>query len=252
MLAVVGLVASPVSAQADLVDPGLDTIMKMIPPGFQRSERDRLPKGPMTAATFNSVGVTGIPVHAGNAVFYGASYERSDGALIVFLGMSGSHQGDAQAFADGVINGTMTDGKPFSAGIAGVAGVEGESNGVRASALAFARHGRGFAVISFGENTRDDGSNFAKFVVGLAESTPTRSDAKPVEKLPPVAVAIAAVGALAIVGTVALWRFARRRSTGSRGFGRTTRGRNTGINDTLEHPVQADSPPRPSPRPNPR
>ena len=264
LLAVVGLVASAVAAQAGLVDPGLDTIMKMTPAGFQRSERDRLPTGPMSAATFNAVGVTAAPAPADNAVFYGASYERSDGALIVFLGMSTSHQGDAQAFADGVIKGTLTDGKAFSAGVARVAGVEGESNGVRAVALAFARNGRGFAVISFGENTRDDGSKFAKFVVGLAESTPTRSDAKPVEKLRPAAVAIAAFSALAIFGIGALWRFVRRRRKGSRGVGRTTRpgphsgrpanprGRTTGTAETLVHPVDASSSPRPSPRPSPR
>ena len=250
MLAVVGLVASPVSSQADLVDPGLDTIMQVTPAGFHRAERDRLPKGPMTAATFNTVGVTAVPVRADNAVFYGASYERLDGALIVFLGMSSSHQADGQGFADGVIEGTLTDGKPISTGVAGVAGVEGESNGVRAVVVAFARNGRGFAVMSFGENAADDGAGFVKFVVGLAESTPTRSDAKPAEKLQPVAVGIAAFSALAIVGFVALWRFARRRGNGSRGVGPTTRpgphtgqatlwGRNTSMAETLEHPVQA-------------
>ena len=126
MLSVVGLVASPVSSQADLVDPGLDTIMKMTPAGYQRAQRDRFPRGPMSAATFNAVGATALPVRADKAVFYGASYERSDGAVLVFLGMSSSHQGDGQGFADGVIKGTMTDGKSFSTGIAGVASVEGE------------------------------------------------------------------------------------------------------------------------------
>jgi len=262
-LAVLGLVASPVAAQPDLVDPGLDTIMKMTPAGFLRAEHDRLPNGPMTAATFNSIGVTTVPVRADNAVFYGASYERSDGALIVFLGMSSSHQADAQAFADGVIKGTATDGQAFATGIAGVAGVDGESNGVRAVTIAFARNGRGFAVISFGENTRDDGSKFVKFVVGLAESTPIRSDAKPVEKLRPAAVGIAAVTALAMVGIAGLWRFVRRRRKGLRDVGPATRPAprsgpqkdpwrpNTGTTDILEHPVPG-SPPRPSPRPNPR
>ena len=61
-LAVVALVTDPASGQADSVDPGLDTIMKMTPPGFQRAERDRLPKGPMTTATFNAVGVTAVTV----------------------------------------------------------------------------------------------------------------------------------------------------------------------------------------------
>ena len=248
MLAVVGLVASPVSSQADLVDPGLDTIMKMVPAGYQRAQRDRLPTGPMTAATFNAVGATTVPVRADNGVFYGASYERSDEAVIVFLGMSTSHQGDGRGFADEVIKGTLTDGEPFSAGIAGVAGVEGESNGVRSVALAFARNGRGFAVMAFGENARDDSSTFVNFIVSLAESTPTRSDAKPVQRLGPAAVGIAAICALAVVGIVALWRFVRARRKAPRRVRRT----NTDTTETLEHPVQTDSPPRPSPRPTPR
>jgi hypothetical protein len=263
-LAVVGLVASPVSSQTDLVDPGLDTVMKLTPAGFQRAERDRLPTGPMSAATFTDVGATAVPVGGDNAVFYGASYERSDGAVIVFLGMSTSHQGDAQGFANAVINQTVTDGETFSTGIADVAGVEGESNGFRTVAIAFARNGRGFAVMSVGENARDDGSQFAKFIVGLAESTPSRSDAKPVQRLRPAAVGIAAFSALAIVGIIALWRFVRRRSSGSRGVGPSTRpgrpsrppakrpGRATGAAETVERPVHTGSPPRPSPRPNPR
>ena len=160
---------------------------------------------------------------ADNAVFYGASYERSDGAVIVFLGMSTSHQDDGQAFADGVIKGTITDGEAFPTGIAGVTGVEGESNGVALVAIAFARNGRGFAVMSFGGNARDDSSGFVKFVVGLAESTPTRSDAKQVERLRPAAVGIAAFIALAVVAIVALWRFVRRRRTDSHRAGPTTR-----------------------------
>ena len=263
-LAIVGFVTGPVSGQSNLVDPGLDTVMKMTPAGFQRAERDRFPNGPMSAATFNAVGVTAVTVGGNNAVFYGASYERSDGAVIVFMGMSTSHQGDGQGFADGVIKGTMPNGEAFSPGIAGVAGVEGESNGLRAAATAFARNGRGFAVVSFGENARDNSSGFVKFVVGLAESTPTRSDARQVEKLRPAAVGIAAFSALAVVGIVALWRFVRRRRTGSHGVGPTTRPgphsgqpanpwwRNPGTVETLEHPLDASSPPRPSPRPNPR
>ena len=261
-LAVVGLVASPVSSQADVVDPGLDTLMKLIPTGFQRAQGDRLPKGPMSAATFNTVGVTPVPVRA-SAVYYGASYERSDGAVIVFLGMSTSHQADGQAFVDAVIKSTLANGKTFSTGIADTAGVEGESNGVRSTTIGFARHGRGFAVMSFGDGARDDGSKFAKFIVGLAESTPTRSDAKPVEQLRPAAVAIAAVIALALAGVVALWRFVSRRGKSSRGAGPPTTpaphsgqsadpwGHDNRNAETRKHPVQPRSP-RPSPRPNPR
>jgi hypothetical protein len=264
VLTVVGLVASPVASQAELVDPGLDTIMKLTPAGFRRAERDRFPNGPMTAATFNAVGVTPVPVRDDNAVFYGASYEKSDGALIVFLGMSTSHKADGQRFADGIIEGTLIDGEEFSTGIDGVTGVDGVSNGVRAAAIAFARNGRGFAVMSFGEDAPDHGSEFADFVVYMAESTPTRSDAKPVQRLRPAAVGVAALSALAAVGIVALSRFAMRRRKGSRGGGPTARpgphsgqpanrwGRHTSTAETREHPVHAGSPPRPSPRPNPR
>ena len=254
ILAFVALGASPVAAPADLADPGLDTLMKLTPAGYQRAERDRLPTGPMSAATFNAVGATAVPVRVVNGVFYGASYERSDGAVIVFLGMSSSQQTDAQAFADDVIKGTLADGQAFSTGIAGVAAVEGTSNGGRAVVIAFARKGRGFAVVSFGASARDDGSTFVKLVEGLAESTPTRPDAKTEEKLPAAAVVIAASSALAIVGIVALWRFARQRKKRSRprsGKPANPWRRDTGIAQTLEHAVPADSP-RPSPRPNPR
>lgn len=263
LLAVVGMVASPVSSTVNLVDPGLDTIMRMTPEGFQRSERDRFPNGPMSAATFNAVGIAAVPVRGDNAVFYGASYERSDGAVVVFMGMSTSHRADGQGFADGVIKGTLTDGKAFSAGIAGVSAVEGESNGLRSVAIVFARNGRGFAVMSFGNNARDDGSRFARFVAGLAESTPTRSDAKPEERLRPAAAGLAAVIALAVFGIVAFWRFAHHRRNISRGGPASRPGArfgpaanswagNTDNAETLEHPVHTDSPPRPSPRPNPR
>src|SRR5262249_30867100 len=70
--------------------------------------------------------------------------------------------------------------------------IEGTSNGVPADAIAFARNGRAFAVVSIGATSQDDGSRFARFVVGLAESTPIRSDAKPVQRLRPAAVASAA------------------------------------------------------------
>ena len=218
----------------------------------------------MTAATFNRIGAIAVPVRADNAVIYGSSYERPDGAVIVFLGMSSTHPVDGQAFADRVIEGTLIDGEPFAVGITGVAGVEGESNGAHAVAIAFSRNGRGFAVLSFGENAKEDGSNFATRVVGFAESTPTRSDARPDDQLRPAAVALAASVALAVVGFVALWRFVQHRRKGPRGGEPTTRSRphsgqsanawlpNRGMSETLEHPVDVRPSPRPSPRPNPR
>ena len=224
-LAVVGVMASPVSSQAAVPDPDLATIMKLSPAGFERAERDRFPEGPVAAATLTTLGVTALPVGANDAAFYGASYERSDGAVIGFLGMSSSHQADGQAFADEVLKVTLKDGTAFSTGIPRAAGAEAQSNGVHAVAIVFARNGRGFAVISFGANARDDGSAFAKFVVGIAESTPTRPDAKPVERLRPAEVAIAAIGALAVFGIVALWQYARRRKKGSRSGEPTARPR---------------------------
>jgi hypothetical protein len=247
-LFIVGLPASPVSSQADVADPNLDVIMKMTPPGYQRAERDRLPEGPMTAATFNRIGATAVPVRADNAVVYGASYERPDGAIIIFLGMSTTRRGDGQAFADRVIEGTLTTGEAFSVGIDGVAGVEGESNGTHAAAIAFARNGRGFAVISFGDGARDDGATFATIIEGLAESSPPRSDARPDEQLRPAAAAVAAVVALAVFGIVASWRLVQRRRSAPRGVGPIGL---AATPDTLEHPLPATSPRR-SPRPNPR
>jgi hypothetical protein len=253
LLATAALVTIPASAQTGVADPGLDAIMKMTPSGYQRAERDRLPEGPMTAATFNRLGAIGVPVRADNAVIYGASYERSDGAVIVFLGMSSSHRADGQGFADQVIEGTLIDGEAFSVGIVGVAGVDGQSHGARATAIAFGRNGRGFAVLSFGESARRDGSDFASRVVTFAESTPLRSDARPDDQLKPAAVGIAAGVALAVVGIVALWRIVQRRKKGPREMATTRRWEgNSGTSQTLEHPVHDSSSPRPSPRPSPR
>ena len=245
MLAVVGLATNPVASESAVVDPGLDIIMKMTPAGYQRAERDRLPEGPMSAATFNGIGATAVPVRADNAVVYGASYERADGAIIVFLGMSSSHRADGQAFADRVVEGTPIVGQAFDVGIDGVAGIQGESNRTPAASIAFARHGRGFAVMAFGDTARADCAAFATTIVGLAESTPGRSDASPATQLRPVAVAIAAAVAVALSGIVALWRPVQRRRRAPR------RVEPVDTTETHEHPVPA-SPPRPSPRPSPR
>lgn len=244
---VVGSTANPVASQADLADPGLDDIMRATPSGYQRAERDRLPEGPMTAGTFNRIGATAVPVRADNAVVYGASYERPDGSIIIFLGMSTSRREDGQAFADRVIEGSLTNAHSFAVGIEDVAGVEGQSNGTRAAAIAFARNGRGFAVLSFGERAREDGAAFAGLVALAAESTPTRSDVRPEDQLSPAAAAIAACIALALCAVIASWRFVRRRRDRPRRVGLVA----TDASDTAEHPVPASSP-RPSPRPTPR
>jgi hypothetical protein len=259
-LALLPFVISPVSAQADVVDAGLDTIMKLSPAGFQRAQQDRLPTGPMSTVTFNAIGFAAVPVLGNNAVFYGASYERSDGALIVFLGMSTSEPQDGQRFVDAIAAQAIPNGIAFSPPLARAVGVEATANGVPATAVAFVRNGRGLAVLSFGATGRDSGATFATFVAGVAASTPTRRDAKSVSKLQPVAVAIAAAIALAVTGIGALWRFARHRTRDSSGRGRSSRRRpprgssppmrHLHPTDTLEHPVPA--PPRPSPRPNPR
>jgi hypothetical protein len=263
MFAVIALLVNPVTAsRSPLDDPDLDTIMKLTPAGFVRAENDRLPTGPMSVATFNAVGVA--PAHADldDAVFYGASYERADGALIVFLGMSTSHRDDARAFAEGVSKLSLTDSKPFLTEIPDAAAVEGVSNGARASAITFARNGRGFAVIAVGEGVQADGVRFATFIAGLADSMPLRSDAKPVHRLGPEAVAIAASIAIAMVAVVASWQFMQRRRSGPRDGGsgrsstRTTKLRpRADAADTIEHPLPTPTPrpsPRPSPRPQPR
>ena len=244
MVSLVGSMASPAESQTDLDDPGLDVIMRAAPSGYQRAERDRLPVGPMTAGTFNRIGATAVPVRADNAVVYGASYERSDNAIIIFLGMSTSRREDGQAFADRVIEGSLTNPHAFAVGVDDVAGVEGESNGSRAAAIAFARNGRGFAILSFGETARADAVDFADLVVLVADSTPTRSDVRPDDQLSPVAVAIAALVALTVGGAVVSWQFVQRRKN-------RPRRRLSVDTDTFEHEVPAPSS-RPSPRPTPR
>lgn len=255
------LMVQPVAAQPALVDPGLDAIMKLKPAGFQRAERDRLPEGPMTAATFNAIGVTAVTTRDDSAAFYGASYERADGAVVVFLGMSTSSQRDGQVFADGVVN-TMTNRVEFDAGVANVTAVEGESIGARAVAIAFARNGRGFAVLSFGATARADATSFVDFVVEMAAATPLRPDAKTEPRLRPVAVAVAAIVALAIAVIAVSWRFVRRRHEKMQGLRsmaipderarRPERSRRqVHIDETMEHSLPA-APSRSSPRPTPR
>ena len=116
-----------------------------------------------------------LPKVENDAVFYGATYEKTDGPIMVVFAMSTTHQADGQQFASGVIEGTPTKGA-LSTGIAGAKGVEGDVDGTHTVAIAFARNGRGFAVMAFGESGRDDAVRFAGALAGVAESTPTRSD----------------------------------------------------------------------------
>lgn len=175
-IAVGGLLASPVAAQADLVDPGLDSIKKTVPAGYQRAIPDRIPKGPMTAAEFNDIGSTDVPERNDDAVFYGATYGKQDGSIMVFLAMSTTREANAQDFADGVMQGTFTDGVRFSTGVAGADGVEGELNGAHVVAISLARNGRGFAMLSFGDSAKGNAIKFAGVIANVAQSTPTRSD----------------------------------------------------------------------------
>lgn len=186
--------------------------MKTVPSGFTRVPDDRLPVGPMTAKQFNDLADADVPVGDDAAVYYGATYARPDGAVLAFLGMSTVYQEDSRHWANGAMRGTLPDGETIDVGIAGSKAVEGEEQGLHAVFIAFARNGRGFGVLAFGDTARIEASRFANVIVASAESTPARLDAKE-----PVDAGSAAIGALvflvlvaiAIVGAI---RFVRRRS----------------------------------------
>lgn len=209
---VFGLGAGTAAAQSGLVDPGLDTIMDTVPVGFQRSQDDRIPEGPMTGAEFSTIGDTDIPELEDDAVFYGATYEKADGSIIVAFGMSTSHQRDGQEFAKGVIEGTPTNGT-LSTGIDGASGVEGDVNGMHTVAIAFARNGRGLAVIAFGDAVRDDAVRFAATLGGVAQSTPKRSDSTTSEGSVAALIGSLTFFALLIVAIVGLVRFVSRKKS---------------------------------------
>jgi hypothetical protein len=215
-ISVFGLGAGVAAAQSELVDPGLDTIMDTVPVGFQRSQDDRIPEGPMTGAEFSTIGDTDIPELEDDAVFYGATYEKADGSIIVAFGMSTSHQRDGQEFANGVIEGTPTKGT-LSTGIADATGVEGDVNGMHTVAIAFARNGRGLAVIAFGESVRDDAIRFAATLAGVAQSTAKRSDSTTTEGSVAALVGSLTFFALLIIAIVGLVRFVSRKKSRGRG-----------------------------------
>ena len=250
-LLIVGLIASPASSQAELADPGLDVIMRATPSGYQRAERDRLPAGPMTAGTFNRIGATAVPVRADNAVVYGASYERSDGAIIIFLGMSSADRDDGQAFADRVIEGSLTN-----ADHSRWESTTSPASRVRATALAAAAIGSSkWARLRRHLVRRECPRRRSRLRQPRCARGRIDTDAIGCEigrAARPVAVAFAAAIAIVVFAIAAIWRFVRRRRNGP-SSGEPTRRRAHDIDapDTFEHPVAAASP-RPSPRPTPR
>ena len=256
LLAVIGLMTTPVLAQGDLVDPGLDAIMRAVPAGYQRSANDRLPAGPMTATEFNAASNASVPVLDDHAVFYGATYQKPDGTIILFFGMSTQVLTDGNGFANGAVNGTLPDGKAFLVDMEGARGLEGDSNGVHVVSIALARNGRGFAIISFGAPGRADVATFAKVVADRAQATPARSDVKPAADLL-AAVATLTFFALFAIGVIALWRFVRRKRRKNRGVGPTMGsgpypgppmspwGQNAGAGGPVQRPVNVGFPPPP-------
>ena len=257
--ALFGLGASPVSAQSGLVDPGLDSIMKTIPMGFHRAQDDQIPKGPMTAAEFSKIGETDLPKIENDAVFYGATYEKADGPIMVVFAMSTTHRADGQLFAAGVIEGAPTKGA-LSTGIAGAKGVEGDVDGTHSVVIAFARNGRGFAVMTFGESGRDDAVRFAGALAGVAESTPIRSDVTTTDAELSALIGTLTFFALLAIAIVGLVRFVRRKkartqramptmTTGpSYGMPVNPWGQNTGTG-SVQRPVAGFPPPPPPPPP---
>jgi hypothetical protein len=204
--------ATPAAAQATSADPGLDAIMKTVPAGYSRLANDQLPLGPMTATQFNDLARATVPERDDAAVYYGATYARPDGAVIVFLAMSTVHQEDSRGWANAAMRGTLTDGETIDVGIEGAKAVEGEEQGLHAAFIAFARNGRGFGVLAFGDTARVEASRFGTVIVASAESTPTRADA-----IEPVDAGSAAIGALVflaflVIVIVGVVRFVRRRS----------------------------------------
>jgi hypothetical protein len=258
-VALFGLGVDPVSAQSGLLDPGLDSIMKTVPVGFDRAQDDQIPKGPMTAEEFSKIGQSDLPEVENDAVFYGATYEKADGPIMVVFAMSTTHQADGQQFASGVIAGAPTkDALPT--GIAGAKGVEGDADGIHAVVIAFARNGRGFAVMAFGESGRDDAVRFAGALAGVAESTPPRSDVKTTDAELSALIGTLTFFALLAIAIVWVVRFVRRKKARTRGAmpAMTTGpsydmpvnpwGQNTGTG-SVERPVHTGFPPPPPPPP---
>jgi hypothetical protein len=250
--------ATPVLAQTASADPGLDTIMKTVPAGFRRLANDPLPAGPMTAAQFNEVGNASVPVRDDNAVFYGATYDRPDGAALLFLGMSTVYRSDGQAWANSAMRGTLTDGQSFDVLIAGAKGVEGDFDGTPAAMITLARNGRGFAVLVIGETARQDTLRFAEVVGDAAQSTPVRADAEPQVSGAAVVVLLVVFLAIVIIAVIVLGRVLRKRSrrraaqlNASMGPFSNPWGTNRGYPTVFPPPTQTVPPPPPSRPPPP-
>ncbi|MEO8692882.1 MAG: hypothetical protein ABI658_05155 [Acidimicrobiales bacterium] len=253
-MALFGVGAGPADAQLDLVDPGLDSIMQTAPDGFERSTDDRIPAGSMTGAEFSKIGDTDIPELDDDAVFYGATYEKADGSIMVAFGMSTSKQRDGQQFANGVIDGTPTKGA-LSTGIDGIKGVEGDVDGAHTVVVSFARNGRGFAVIAFGPSVRDDALRFAGSLAGAAQSTPTRSDSATTDASVAALIGSLFFFAMLAIAIVGLTRFVRRKKSRARGAMSMAAGPSYGMPmnpwgqntapGSPPHPVHAGFPPPP-------
>ena len=211
----------------------------------------------MTSTEFSKIGESDLPKVKNDAVFYGATYEKADGPIMVVFGMSTTHQADGQQFASGVIDGTPTKGA-LSTGIAGAKGVEGDVDGTHSVVIAFARNGRGFAVMAFGESGRDDAIRFAGRLAGVAESTPTRSDVTSTDVNLPALIGGLTFFALLAIAIVGLVQFVRRKNSRARGAMPTMTpapsygmpmnpwGQNTGTG-SVQGPAHAGFPPPPPP-----
>jgi hypothetical protein len=175
--------------------------------------------------------------------------------IMVVFAMSTTHQSDGQQFASGVIAGTPTK-EPLSTGIAGAKAVEGDADGMHTVVIAFARNGRGFAVMAFGESGRDDAVRFAGALAGAAESTPARSDVTTTDAELSALIGTLVFFALLVIAIVGLVRFVRRKKDRTRGtmptmttgpsYGMPVNpwGQNTGTG-SVQPPVHAGFPPPP-------
>jgi hypothetical protein len=129
-------------------------------------------------------------------------------------------------------------------------------------AIAFARNGRGFAVIAFGDSVRGDAVRFAGTLAGVAQSTPTRSDSTTTDASVAALIGSLFFFALLAIAIVALVRFARRKKSRARGARPMAAGPGYGLplnpwtQDTRSGPVPrpvhaAFPPPPPSSSPSP-
>ena len=251
--------ATAALAQTTSADPGLDAVMKTVPSGFTRVVDDPIPTGPMTVEQFNELNGSSLPEREkDHAVFYGATFERPDGSRLLFLGMSTVYRANAKQWAAGAARDTLTDDQPFDVLIPEAMGAEGTINGAPVALIAFARNGRGFAVLTAGETARQDALRFAEVVAGAAQSTPVRADAEPEVSGAAAAIGLLVFLAIVVIAVVVLSRVLRKRSrrraaqlNASMGPLSNPWGTNTGYPAAYPPPSQTVPPPPPSPPPPP-